>query len=270
MAQTLAQLCIRLARSVGEAHDVTPTGTYSTTGFAAAALSAYEDDYFNDWFGHCYAGTNIDTDVEVTDFTTGTGVFVITPAITLIDAEDLFYFLPDFRPTELIWAINEAISMVQGEALEDKVDATLETAASTYEYTIPTGFAYVEEIFQERGTADEYSVSDGKVDRMHWRILHGSTPKLWFDPGLWTFTAGRNLRLVGQSEPSLLTGDADDCNVNAAFIVQQAKALLHQSRIRGKGADFEEHESQMRLAQAMANDLREDLFVAGRGEKVAN
>ena len=254
---------------MGETVIGTPSGTYTTTGFDCADLAVYDDDYFNDWNGRFYEATNKDKSFVVTAFAKSGGHITFSPAVTLVDALDLFYLLPDFTPTELINAINLAISMVEQEALQDKVDATLVVVADQYEYTIPTGFVYVDQIFQEGSTADRYSPSSDLIDGRGWRILHGSTPKIWFDDSYVSLTTGRNLRLVGQAVQSQLTLDANTCSVAKAYIVYQAKALLHQSRIRGEGADFEGHRSQLALAQTIANGERARMHVIQRGQKVS-
>ena len=138
--------------------------------------------YFNDWHGRFYSGTHLNTDFDVVDFAKTAGVVTFDPDLgSAVVVSDLFEMYPDFTPAEINDAINMAISMVEEEALQDKVDVTLVVAASTYEYTIPTGFVFVDQIFQESGTADRYSPSGDLIDVRHWRILDGSTPKIWFD-----------------------------------------------------------------------------------------
>ncbi len=54
----------------------------------------------------------------------------------------------------------------------------------------------------------------------------------------------------------MLDTDTEACPINPAYVVQQAAALLHQSRIRGNDVDSEYHRGQMIICQGLANDAR--------------
>lgn len=249
-----------------------PGSLLATGAFAVPKLTVYEDDYFLDWHGRFYQGPAADTDFEVTGFDQSTdnevaGFLTFRPVLSsAVVVTDLFEMYPDFSPAEMNDAINDAISMVEGEALEDKVDESLVVAASQWEYTVPAGFVAVEGIFQESGTANRYSSSGNFIDPRHWRILPGASPKLWFDHDLVTLTSGRQLRLVGQQAPTQLTKDADLCAVPRSFVLYQAKANLHFSRVEETG---DEHYRKMVVAQARAHEERRRVRVASRGWKVA-
>ena len=58
--------------------------------------------------------------------------------------------------------------------------------------------------------------------------------------------------------------------MSEVFIVQQAKAFLHQSRILGGGAEFGDHRTQMAIAQTIASAERGRLLVAGLGQQVGS
>ena len=73
---------------------------------------------------------------------------------------------------------------------------------------------------------------------------------------------------MGQKAPAELLVDADETEVGVSYLAWQAKAILHLARIRGRGSDFDEHESQMRLAQGFADREREHVRVAALGRKV--
>ena len=271
MAEPLSAIRQKIERLLGEAKTGTPDGYYAVNTFGCAALGMFEDDYFNDWQGRFYSGTHKDTSFVVSDFTKAGGIVEFLPSLSVkTDATDLFELIPpDFSTDEINDAINLSISMVGGEALQDAVDTSIEIVASVYEYPIPSDFLYLEQIYQEESTAGRYSASAGLMDLRHWRILHGSSARVWFDSYYASLTAGRHLRLVGQKKPSQLSLDADTSAVSLVFLVYQAKAMLHQSRVRGQGSDFEEHQSQMALAQTMADRERTRLQVIGRGRKVA-
>ena len=185
-----------------------------------------------------------------------------------VDAQDLLELHQDFTPLEINDVINLAISMVEDEALQNVVDESIQVKASTFEYTLPSGIRSIDRIYQEQGTADRYSASGDLIDPRHWRVFHDSPARLWFDPSYVTLTADRNLRIVGQKVQAQLSLDDDLCSINQAFIVYQAKALLHESRIRGEGSGFEGHTTQMGLAQARADAEREHIQTSMTGTPV--
>lgn len=412
----------------------TPTGTYSTTGFAASGLGAYETDFFKDWNLRIYAGTHKDTSNKIiTAFTTSTGLFVFSGALAVaIDATDLFELHRDFTAEEINRKINLAINMVENEALSDKVDETLiandvltdglfeiwssssaltnwtkggtgtlaqessikregsysakltntvsnafwiyqaisnyalyagktaslyarvncatadrarirltdgvntwnsdyhdgtgwrESASPPYlkienvtlstlateltasfrietgtainayvdkmflvcgdrifEYTLPTGFYTLESVWREGSVLNDFGYGSnrfirnrnwrsesGILDGRLWQILGTSTRKLWIDPDRVTLTNGRKLRLVGQALASQLTLDADTTPIGPSYLVQQAVAILHQSRITGDNSISQRHEFQMKIAQAIADRERIGLRIMSRGERV--
>ena len=254
----------------GEGLVGTPDGGYSTTGFNSADLAAYPDDFFNDWHGRFYAGKDKGTNFEVTDFAKTAGATIFSPALSsAAEAGHKFELYQHFSPLEIGNMINVSISMVEREALIDSVDETLKVLSSTtYEYTVPAGFAFVDEIYLEQSTAGRYSVGENLIDYRHWRVLNSTPSRIWFDPSWVSLVAGRKLRLVGQAVQQQLVDDEDLCAINQAFIVYQAKALLHESRIRGPGSDFEAHSTQMALAQSRADAERVGLRVTATGRKV--
>jgi hypothetical protein len=266
VGRSLGLLCADLAQIMCEQVTGTPD-TGSINAFLDEALKVKGDGYYDDWYGRFYEGSHLNTTFNVTDFDGDTGEIKFIPPLSSenkVDNTDLYYMTVDYTPEELIGAINQAIVMVEDEALEDELDETVLVIASTYEYPIPSTFSYIDTVIQE-STADsgKFSVSGGKIKKFN--ILRGGQRKLWFDPSVVSLTAGRKLRLVGQKKPKRLTADSDICEISPAFLLQQAKAILHQSRIKGEGSDFEEHRSQMGIAQGMANDARRRIQVPSTG-----
>jgi hypothetical protein len=250
----------------------TPSATFSTTGFTCAELALYETSYFVDWWLRFYSGTHKDISREVTTFTTSTGAIVFSPATTgAIDATDLFELWRDWTPEEVNAAINLAISMVENEWLIDKSDVTLVVVADTYEYTVPSGFYSISQIYQEESTSGKYSKSSGLIDpEKGWSLFTDSSNirKLWFDPEVVSLTTGRKLRIEGQAVPGQLTLDASTTTVPLPYLVQQAKALLHQSKIDGRSSASQQHEVKFKLAQEMADRERRSLQVISMGQRV--
>ena len=245
----------------------TPSASFATTGFQCPSLALEEDDYYNDWYLRFYSGTHKGTTVRVTDFAQADGAITFSPALsTVVDETDLFELHRDFSPEEMNNAINLAIQAVEMEALEDKTDESLTIVSGTWEYAVPSGFVYIDAIYQ---VSDTDSTEMSYIDLRHWQVINKSGTKyLWFDKNKVSLTADYTLRITGQSKASTLTLDAGTTEISTAFLVQQAKALLHQQRIDGTGGVSEAHDKQMALAQTMADRERPKLFVTPRGWKV--
>tara|TARA_R100001086_G_scaffold234434_1_gene156727 strand:- start:530 stop:1318 length:789 start_codon:yes stop_codon:yes gene_type:complete len=251
-----------------------PGTNLTTTTMGITKLSVFGDDYFNDWYGRFFLGPLADNDFVIDDFdqlvepSLTNGMLTFKPTMSsAVTAQDQFEAYPDFSPAEMNDAINLAIASVEEEALQDKRDETITVVSSnTYEYDLPAGFSYIQTIVMEQGTSGRYSTSLDTIDRKYWRILRGSPPKLWFDSNYVSLTAGRKLRLIGQQAPGQLTKDGDLCSVDQSYVIYQAKANLHLSRISELG---DEHDKKMSVAQARAHEERRGLGVAGVGEKVS-
>jgi len=280
----LYEVCERLIPMMGEgATGGVPDGSLSTTAFDCAALGIRADDFYDDYYGRFRSGplrgtsftvTGFDQEATVGNTTTRGKVTFTPPASVAVTAADIFYLSVEFRPEELVSAVNLAIAMVSQKALSDITSDTLTVATDAsgntlYEYTVPSGIDYIEQVYMESADAGRYSHSGNRIDERHWRIRRGPTPRLWFDDDLVSLTADRHLRIVGQRYAQELSADSDETTIDPGWLVFQAKALLHQSRIRGSGADFEEHETQMRLSQAMADSRRYLVEVMPRGVRVA-
>ncbi len=148
MSKTQVVLRQRVQGTMGDFWMGTPSGTYSTTGFACAGLvGMFSDDYFNDYWIHFYAGTHIGKWGRVTDYTDSTATFVITPELTgAVDATDLFELSPLFSSQDVNRELDTSIDMVCDEALQPKTnesiifgslttDGLLETWTSSTELT---------------------------------------------------------------------------------------------------------------------------------------
>jgi hypothetical protein len=251
-----------------------PATDLTTTTMGITKLSVYEDDYFNDWHGRFYLGPQADNDFEITAFDQETepglnpGKIAFKPAMSAaVVVTDYFEAYPEWSPAEMNDAINLALSSIAEAAPQDKRDESITVVSSaTWEYEIPAGFVNIRTVMMESGTAGRFSPSLDTIDRKYWRILPGSPPKLWFDNNLASLTTGRRLRLIGQQAPPLLTKDSDLCSVDQAYVLYQAKANLHFTRVLDANDD---QYRLMILAQARANEERQGLVAAAVGERVA-
>jgi len=118
VANNLSTVCILLGDMLTGQQEVHSPGTdFATTTFGVAPLGAYENDYFNQWFGRTFEGTHRNTNFIVKDFVKTNGVVTVEEtAAVAYDASDRFFMVPDYPVPELIRAINLAITTVEHEA----------------------------------------------------------------------------------------------------------------------------------------------------------
>jgi len=254
----LRHLCARLCNDL-----ILGTVTSPASGNFVCAETDWEkaDDHFNTWVEmFCYAGTGVGTSGNPTDWDNTSHTLTFLPAATLT-AADSVEMHERFTVSEYNAFINLAIDMVAKEGLLHKVDESVDLVSDTYQYTLSTQFLYVDRIEMESGTSGVYN-KDKPIDRLYWRVLRAATIELEFVKELWSPTDGRTLRITGLASPSKLDTDTEACPINPAYVVYQAAALLHQSRIRGTDMDSEYHRGQMTLCQAMAEAERSRLRVS--------
>ena len=245
--------------------------TLTTDTFGVSAFQSYGDDYFNDWFGRFYDGPKAGTDFVISDFEQLNGKLVLATAVSsVILVTDKFEMYPEYSPEELGRAINLAISSVEGEALEDAIDDTIALSSTMFEYEVPAGISHIEALYREGELSGRFSLKDDLISPRHWNLKRmGTKAQIWFDPTYAALPNGRHLRIIGQRKPSQLVRDSDVSNINELFVLEQAKAFVHQGRVRGSNADFEGHERQMGIAQQMADRERSRVRVSGRGHQVS-
>ena len=200
------------------------------------------DDYFNDWIEvFCYDGDplTVRTSGNPTGWDNATHKLTFLPA-ALLTALDLVEMHREFSVETYNDFINLAIDMVAEDALLNKVDEAIVLATDTYQYDLATQFLYVNHVYLESTTAGVWD-TEKPIDPRYWRVVKKATIVVEFVENLWSPTDGRHLRITGLASPSILDTDNELCPVSPAFIVNQAAALLHQSRIRGSGVDTECH-----------------------------
>lgn len=148
--------------------------------------------------------------------------------------QDPAHFL--IQRQQLLEFINSAAwDAANGDWLLPKSDESLETAASTFEYAIPSGFEYVHDIWLESSTSNQF---DERILRNQWKIgLVSTTATLIFDSVLFTITVTRNLKLDGHARPTTeYTSDTDNVDVGLeSFIRERAVAYGARNLARHGG-----------------------------------
>ncbi len=276
--ETLATLVEAVCRKVDDWVGGTATGGGATTCIDTADRIEVED-YWNDRGSFIYmrSGACAGKYRKVTDFAYSSSTITFPTMTTSVAAGDLYSLHTQYRREDVTAAINDAIRITYNEAMVWRCDETSVTLVdNVYEYAVPSGFVYITRLTM----ADDAGLFTGAdyISSDQYIITKGSTPKIKFtrmpdqlqlsnhsygelfaDADL---TDGRKLRIEGLSKPTLLSLDSDICQVNPAFVVFQAAALLHMSKIRKAENEPDDHRVQYEVCQKRADVER------GRVEQV--
>jgi hypothetical protein len=96
-------------------------------------------------------------------------------------------------------AARDALGVGFYVALEDNESVSL--SSSTYDYDVPASFALIHDIWQETTAAS--GVFDLWIPHNHWHLRYNSSsPQISFDQDLFSITASRVLKILGQARPS--------------------------------------------------------------------
>ncbi len=253
----LYQLVQSVAYSLDDCRTVTAEANSTNTKFICSYLTE-GDDFFNGWDLHIFAGTNAGTTRKVSDFYEQTAV--VKPAFTsslAINSQGEFHRM--FTYAQYVDAINRAVEMGRNAYLLDKKDETVTLTTDVYEYSIPSGFRYICNIWLEDiNDADTYYDS-GWINPNHYEVMPYNTTvnKLKFHDNTYPIGGTMNtqkLRIVGLSTQPVLSNDSDVCELPPEFVIQQARASLLDT-IDGKQALADR-------AQAKANEMRRQMVTS--------
>jgi len=207
---------------------------------------------------------------RVFTYTSADWTLTITPVFTaIVHLGDTYAILSEYDWAEVKDAINIAIEMVAEESLFFVVDETTVTlAASTYEYSLPTSFMYLYRVsmanangkYPEAIPPDQYKVIKSSAPKLHLSRfpLEQAYSGHWYG-GLFAdndIVADRTVRLEGLVTPDKLSADTDTCPINPAYVINQAGAILHQSRITRPESDYDYHRVQAEVCQGIADRER--------------
>ena len=156
--------------------------------------------------------------------------------------QDPAHFL--LNTQQLLEFINSsAWDAANGDWLLPKSDESLETAASTFEYAVPSGFEYVHDVWLESSTANQF---DERILRNQWKIgLVSTTATLIFDSVLFTITATRNLKLDGHARPSTEYADTGSIDVGLEAFIRERAVAYAARNLSAHGGQHSEKYSRM-------------------------
>lgn len=84
-----------------------------------------------------------------------------------------------------------------------------------YEYSIPSSFVVLSQVWRESGTHNEYNFL---IPGKWWSIKPDSTRKLVFRPDFFTPTSGYRMMLVGQTKATEPTADTSTIELNEEYV----------------------------------------------------
>ncbi len=224
---TLAELIQRIAYSFNDCELGIPAS--GTTSTIVCSTLNQSDDYWNKCHLHFYSGTLKGTDVQVTDFVNSTKTITFSPTVSAITTSDLFQIHKKFSWTQYKKAVDRAIDSLKFMYVLDKVDETTTLTEDIYEYAIPSGFYYINQIIREDDTDADTFYASGVIDNRKWGILHSSSPKIKFSDntyGIGAADTGQKLRIVGHAIQGSLTSDSDICYLPPEAVILFARSIL--------------------------------------------
>ncbi len=141
-------------------------------------------------------------------------------------AADKVEIYKNFTKTEYDKCISQAIESAKVRFMYDKVDRTTLIAASTYEYAVPSGFAYISRLVLETATG-QYTAD---IPDSWWEFIIKGTPaavyiKFFISAEVLSY-AGYHIEIQGQAYPSDLTADTGTTNVPDDYIVAWAAMMM--------------------------------------------
>lgn len=247
----IARLCGPTVEGVASAG-----GATSITDTTALGTNAWQDGNTDDEFNGGTAFIVTDTagaapeneTARITDYVASTGVVTVaTGDFSAAPAASDEYSLTKIPRSQLLDAINRALRDLGYLPYED--DASLDTAASTREYTLP---AAAKKDLREVWIASHTSAPYDYEKQLNWRqVLNKSTGDLVFTEQP---RSGRNIRLVYCGPHAKVDDDADTIHdmVPADYLAWRGAYHILLRRVQEEGRDTQKSTGLMNQAAEYA------------------
>lgn len=264
----------------------TATGYNTTTLTDTVELVNYDDDRLIDAMIYLYsATTNSDQERRITDNVQATGV-VTVPTWTLPTGTVKYEVHKQLRVKDINEMIDLAVLNRTGSAgaliprvADVSLSVTNDGTSTSYYYTIPTGFRWIEQVLYE---SEVDGVYDFPVPRGAWAHPDNiekttaatssadSVNQIRIDRNRWALpSTGRKLRIIGGGWQPLLTADTDLLSMSLVpYVVHMAAHyLIGPMLAKGQGAEAEQRykDSQNFLRIAMQQAASPSLNQAPSG-----
>lgn len=208
-----------------------------------------------------------------------------TPANNRMTFDESFGSMPSINSNFLVFqyfqkdeydnALDRMIGLAGFKYMQDFV-ATISAVGTQYEYTVPSGFAYINDIRvvptasdASNYTANDYTQRLFELNQRYWHIEANPLGSylLIFDPRMIDMTVidGNALRIRGQAKPNIGTLDTSSIPVELEeYVINGASTLLAAQRIDEGG----EWKSKFQIFRDRTNELDDYIFRPKRGKPV--
>jgi hypothetical protein len=126
--------------------------------------------------------------------------------------------------------ISDAVRSVSTRILRHKEDTSLALTTDVYVYNLPTGFAYISEVwFEDAGTDDIYTV---RLPYGYWHIDASASPRtIEFDKYSIAnlFINARKIKIIGQQYASVPASDTAILEVDPEYVRAAAAVMVIDS-----------------------------------------
>lgn len=124
--------------------------------------------------------------------------------------------------------LDDAILDAASEAVLASVrDESLTVVADQYEYTVPSGIRYIQQVWQKDSSGD---FTEPIFPHFPMSVLPGTPKKLSFSK-MTPLTTGRVLRILGQGvEEVAALDDTSAITIDSSFLVKHMEVALHRIR----------------------------------------
>lgn len=260
-----------LARSVG----VVIADGIATAGGAATLTDAtylggsiYPTDKFAGCQVYIWLGTGAGQYRTVTASNASTGALTVNANWTTQPSTDSQYFIMQlgWNRQTLGNAFLQAMYLRKKYLLLPKEDESLTLVASTYEYTVPTGFMAIQTILRESEAGS--GIFTQEIPHDFWRINKEATRQIIFDKradDVYHFlVAGCKLHITGQQYETIppAAGDTGTVSVATGVLLLLATWLAHMQAAPADASDLERRRALAEMAKRAYDACAKDEQVA--------
>lgn len=230
----------------------------TSTTFALAKARRFPSGTFVGRIAYCISGTGAGQSASVTASAVGTGLITVVPSLGVtFDATSVIELWPEgLDPAQVDDSLNMAVRDAQ-EIVNVRQDITSPTLDSTYKIvTLPPTFVKIIDVqYLDAGsnwTPFAYARYPNVLTEMQrgFTVRNGS---LYLSEPIPSSVLGPSIVVRGYRLPGMLTGDADLCEINPAFLTYMAAYLIEAGESYGPSVDPEQHSG--RAANWLRNAL---------------
>lgn len=142
---------------------------------------------------------------------------------------------------QLITFVNMGVKDARnaGWLIYQEEDESLIEASTTYEFTVPAGFAYIWQLKRENTATGTF---DYTLTKNEWRIAYdNATAKIVFYEPWYVPHAGANLKILGQARPTLYTAAGNTIDTGMDAFLRERATYYAASFVAGGRSEYAQH-----------------------------